>query len=75
MVTQPKDALLLRCAYLFYQEDKDILEIARTLGISRFRVSRYLKEAKERGIVRIELRDPSIEWEKLAIQLERALDL
>ncbi|MCC7161433.1 MAG: sugar-binding transcriptional regulator [Anaerolineae bacterium] len=75
MVTQPKDALLLRCAYLFYQEDKDILEIARMLGISRFRVSRYLKEAKERGIVRIELRDPSIEWEKLAIQLERALDL
>lgn len=75
MVTQAKDALLLRCAYLFYQEDKDILEIARTLGISRFRVSRYLKEAKERGIVRIELRDPSIEWEKLAIQLERALDL
>lgn len=75
MVTQPKDALLLRCAYLFYQEDKDILEIARALEISRFRVSRYLKEAKERGIVRIELRDPSIEWEKLAIQLERALDL
>ncbi|MCC7163085.1 MAG: hypothetical protein IT331_11365 [Anaerolineae bacterium] len=75
MVSQPKDALLLRCAYLFYQEDKDILEIARTLGISRFRVSRYLKEAKERGIIRIELRDPSIEWEKLAIQLERALEI
>lgn len=75
MVSQPKDALLLRCAYLFYQEDNDILEIARALGISRFRVSRYLKEAKERGIIRIELRDPSIEWEKLAIQLERALEI
>lgn len=67
--------MILRCCYLFYQEDRDINEIAKYLDISRFRVSRYLREGRERGIVQIQLRDPNIEYEKLALELERALEL
>ncbi len=70
-----RDALLLRCCYMFYQEDMSIQEIGKHLGISRFRVSRYLKEAREKGILQIQIRDPNIEYERLALQLERTFPL
>jgi deoxyribonucleoside regulator len=70
-----KDATLLRCCYLYYQEDMGIQEIGQQLGISRFRVSRYLKEARERGIVQIQIRDPKIKYEQVALQLERTFAL
>jgi deoxyribonucleoside regulator len=70
-----KDAMLLRCCYLYYQEDMSIQEIGQNLGISRFRVSRYLKEARESGIVQIQIRDPKIKYEQLALQLERTFAL
>ncbi|MET4060893.1 DNA-binding transcriptional regulator LsrR (DeoR family) [Arthrobacter sp. UYP6] len=49
------------------------MEIARTYGISRFQVARYLEEARALGIVRIDVRFPAaatgLEPERLAAAL------
>lgn len=69
------DAIMLRCCYLFYQEQMTIQEIAERLGISRFKVSRFLKDAQKRGIVEIQFHDPNVEFERLALELEQGLGL
>lgn len=40
---------------LFFIEERSKLEIARSLGISRFRVARLIATAKAQGLVRIEI--------------------
>lgn len=52
-----KYALLSRIAYLYYIEGKNQAEIAEELQIYRTSISRYLKQAKEVGIVSIEIKD------------------
>ena len=71
----PKHSLLLRCCYLFYHENMTMQEIAKQLHISRFKVSRYIKEAVEKGIVQVHFHDSNIEHEKLALQLERTFPI
>ena len=65
-----KESLLLRSVYLFYNDKMNIQTIGRKLGISRFRVSRYLKEAEEKGVVKIEINDDKIFYESLACELQ-----
>ena len=50
-------------------------DIAKQLQISRFKVSRYIKEAVEKGIVQVHFHDSNIEHEKLALQLERSFPI
>lgn len=69
------NALLLRCCYLFYQKQMTIQEIAERLGISRFKVSRHLKDAQKRGVVEVQFHDPNVEFERLGLQLEQGLGL
>lgn len=57
---------LMTIARLYYEDNKNQNEIAKLLGISRPLVSRYLAEAKEIGVVRIEIKSP-IEEEKLIL--------
>ncbi len=71
----PKQSHLLRSCYLFYQENMTMQEIAKQLHISRFKVSRYIKEAVEKGIVQVHFHDSNIEHEKLALQLERSFPI
>ena len=71
----PKHSHLLRSCYLFYHENMTMLEIAKQLHISRFKVSRYIKEAIEKGIVQVHFHDSNIEHEKLALQLERTFPI
>lgn len=66
-----KESLLLRSVYLFYRERMNIHTIGKRLGISRFRVSRYLKEAEEKGIVKIEINDDNLFYESLACEIEK----
>lgn len=49
---------LVTIARLYYEQNKTQQEIAEQLGISRPLVSRYLSEAREFGIVYIEVRSP-----------------
>ena len=71
----PKHSHLLRSCYLFYHENMTMQEIAKQLQISRFKVSRYIKEAVEKGIVQVHFHDSNIEHEKLALQLERTFPI
>lgn len=50
--------LLARVASMYYERDMDQRAIARELGMSRSNVSRLLKEARERGIVRVRIQWP-----------------
>ena len=71
----PKHSQLLRCCYLFYHENMTMQEIAKQLHISRFKVSRYIKEAVEKGVVQVHFHDSNIEHEKLALQLEETFPI
>ena len=70
MTELTKDAMLVRCAHFYYREKLNIQDVAARLGISRFRVSRYLKEAEEKGIVEIRINDTGLHYETLAMDLE-----
>ena len=71
----PKQSHLLRSCYLFYHENMTMQEIAKQLHISRFKVSRYIKEAVDKGIVQVHFHDSHIEHEKLALELERTFPI
>lgn len=47
--------LMAAVARRHYLQDRSKVEIAHELGISRFKVARLLDEARERGLVRIEI--------------------
>lgn len=64
-----KDELLSKIAYLYYIENKTQAEIAKELAIYRTTVSRLLKQAREQGIVKIEIND----FDPEIIELERGL--
>ncbi len=71
----PSD-VLYRGAWLYYQENRTQAEIGQLLGISRATVSRLLSEARARGVVHIEIRDPAAgELASLARELQDRLGL
>ncbi len=70
MIRFDRESLTIRCAYLFYQEKMNIKQIGERLNISRFKVSRYLKKAEEKGYVQIKFNFPGILYETLALSLE-----
>lgn len=63
------EILAVKAAELFYYEDKTQGEIAALLSITRWKVGRLLQDARDRGIVRIEIVHPSAR----RVPLERAL--
>ncbi|WP_040163962.1 sugar-binding transcriptional regulator [Microbacterium gorillae] len=52
------ELLAVRVAELYYEENKTQDEIGALLGISRWKAGRLLTQARERGIVRIEIVHP-----------------
>ncbi len=70
MVKLVRESLTIRSAYLFYHEKLNIKEIGKRLDISRFKVSRYLKQAEEHGFVQIKFNFPGIRYETLAMDIE-----
>lgn len=59
MLSQDKINLLVAVSQLYFFNDKSQQEIAQLVGVSRPTVSRLLAEARDAGIVHIEIRDPS----------------
>lgn len=49
----------LRVAQLYYEHDLTQADIARHLGVTRWKVGRLLARARETGLVRIEIHHPS----------------
>lgn len=72
---QEKLRKVIEAARLYYELDYNQQEIAQKLGVSRPTVSRFLQQAKEEGIVRIEIIDPSDSLEKLAGTLAQTFNL
>ncbi|MGX7195811.1 sugar-binding transcriptional regulator [Enterococcus olivae] len=55
-----RDKSLVRAALLYYKENVNQTEIAKQLGVSRPTVAAMLKEAVNRGIVKISIQDSEI---------------
>ena len=62
--------LLVKVAQLYHLQGLNQDQIGRQLGVSRSKVSRMLKEARERGLVEISIHYPA----RFALDLERQLE-
>jgi len=69
MKTRYKSTVLVEAAKLYYEHQLSQMEISKKLGVSRPTVSRLLQQARNTGIVKIEITDPS----EVGTQLESAL--
>ncbi|MDO5700575.1 MAG: sugar-binding domain-containing protein [Bowdeniella nasicola] len=67
--------LIAQIARRFYLEDDSKVAIARDTGLSRFKVARLLASAREQGIVRIEILEPTTDLPMFSAPLARHLGL
>ncbi len=67
--------LALAVARRYYQEDQSKVHIGQSLGISRFQVARLLREARRKGLVRIEIGSPGGVDENLSTKLAERFKL
>lgn len=68
-------ALMAQVARLCYDDELPHTHIAARLGISRFRVARYLARAREEGVVSITIHDVGLPDPELSSRLAQALGL
>ena len=66
---------IVAVASQFYLESRTQLEIARSMGLDPSTVSRYLKRAREEGIVRIDVRAPRLDEPALGAALAERFGL
>ena len=66
---------ILKICHLYYQEEKTQEEISRLFGVSRFKISRKLKEARKCGFVTITVNDPQRDLTELETALSNKFDL
>ncbi len=66
---------LVRVARMYFLEDKTQQEIAETFGVSRFTVGRWLRRARESGLVRIEIVSTDSSVLEIGGRVEQALGL
>lgn len=71
----PASQPIVQAARRYYLDDASKVAIAEELGISRFKVARLLEEARESGIVRIEVIDPGAIKDRLAGRLQERFGL
>ena len=67
-----KTALLMEIARAYYLENRNQSEIARSAGVTRSQISRYLKEVREKGIVQIQIVEPGRQFDDLRASLKQA---
>lgn len=65
-----EDHLILKVLRLYYERNLTQAEVASRMGFSRPKVSKLLSEGKKRGLVKIEIADPSGDFAALEISLE-----
>ena len=64
---------MVKISYLYYQEERTQEEISRLFGVSRFKISRTLKEAKRKGYVTITINYPRDDLTEEQRELLRAV--
>lgn len=70
-VNEQRDHLVVQVAKLYYDLDRTQSDIANELGITRWQVGRLLLEAKETGVVRIEITPRAGRRTSLEVDLQR----
>jgi DNA-binding transcriptional regulator LsrR (DeoR family) len=74
--SQPKDVhLLVKISHMYHEQGNSEDQIARSLHLSRSKVSRLLKQARQLGIVKISVIPPPGFFPKLEEDLERKYSL
>lgn len=66
---------VLKVCYLYYKEEMTQNEISALLGVSRFKISRILKEARNRGLVTVTINDPMADLTETEIELAKKFSL
>ena len=67
---------MYRIARMYYQNDLSQAQIAKRIGLSRPQISRYLKRARETGMVEINVNDPYTgESEEISARIKSLLGL
>ena len=70
---EPRD--LIKICYLYYKEEKTQEEISCLFGLSRFKIIRLLKEARDRGLVTIQINDPTENLTEMEVRLAKRFGL
>lgn len=70
-----RNELLVQIAELYYQQNMNQAEIAKSFGLSRPSVSRFLEEARKRKIVEIFIHGPVVKNAELSGQVRKKFDL
>ncbi len=70
-----EDQLLAELGRLYFLEDASKTELARRFDFSRFKVARMLAKGRERGIIRIEIHEPTQNLPEYADPLTTTLGL
>jgi deoxyribonucleoside regulator len=72
---EQREHLMVRVAKLYYDLERTQSEIATELGLTRWQVGRLLTEAKELGVVRIEITPRAHRKTELEVQLQQEYGL
>jgi deoxyribonucleoside regulator len=72
---EQREHLMVRVAKLYYDLERTQSEIASELGLTRWQVGRLLTEAKELGVVRIEITPRALRKTELEVQLQQKYGL
>ena len=70
-----REQLMVRAAKGYYDLDMTMADLARDLSLTRFQISRLLKDAREAGIVRIEIIPRTPRRPELETALQRRFGL
>ncbi len=70
-----RDQLMVQVARMSYQQQKNLTDIAAETGLNRWQVSRLLQEARDLGVVRIEIVPRSLRHPGLETRLARVFGL
>lgn len=68
-------ATIVEVAHMYYDENLSQQEIANKLKISRSSIAQYLSQAREFGIVRIEVVSPRDNCKKMALEIKKYTNL
>ena len=74
-VDESREHLMVQIARMTYQQDLTLTQIAAETGLNRWQVSRLLAEARDQGIVRIEIVPRTLRHPELESRLSRAFGL
>src|SRR4028119_1155287 len=65
-----EDHLIMKVVWLYYEHDLTQAQVAKRMGFSRPKVSRLIAEGKTRGLVKVEIAEPTGDFVPLEISLE-----